>query len=271
MFSERVNKPWIVDDELRALIAPLLPVWPLRQRGPKPLPDRLCLQGILFVLHTGIGWEHLPQELGFGSGMTCWSRLDRWCQVGAFEALHHILLARLHAAGELDWSRVCVNASHLKAKRGGSGVGPSPVDRGKPGSKHHVVCDGDGVPLKVITTGGNVPDIAVAEALVAAIPPVAGRIGRPRSKPDTVLADKGYDSMAFRAYRKRRRIQAVISQRRRRDIIGLGSLHWVVERTISHLHQFKRLVIRWERRLDLHEAFTSLASALICWRRLARV
>jgi transposase len=62
-----VSKPWIVDDELWALIEPLLPGWPSR-RGRKPIPDRLCLQGVLFVLHTGIGWEHLPQELGFGSG-----------------------------------------------------------------------------------------------------------------------------------------------------------------------------------------------------------
>jgi transposase len=195
-----VSRPWIVDDELRALIEPLLPAWPSRRPGRKPIPDRLCLQGVLFVLYTEIGWEQLPQELGFGSGMTCWRRLERWCRAGVFDRLHRLLLARLHAAGELDWSRVCIDASHVKAKRGGAGVGPSPVDRGKPGSKHHIVCDGQGLPLKVITTGGNVPDIAMAEALIGAIPPVAGRIGRPRSKPDAVLADKGYDSAAFRSY-----------------------------------------------------------------------
>lgn len=201
--------------------------------------------------------------------MTCWRRLDQWCRAGVFEALHRLLLANLHAAGEVDWSRVCIDASHVKAKKGGSGVGPSPVDRGKPGSKHHIVCDGAGLPLRVITTGGNVPDIAMAQTLIATIPPVAGRIGRPRSRPDAVLADKGYDSAAFRTHLKGRGILAVISQRKRRDIIGLGSLRWVVERTIAHLHQFKRLATRWERRLDLHEALTSLASALICWRRFA--
>lgn len=220
MFPVRVSKPWIVDDELWALIEPLLPGWPSR-RGRKPIPDRLCLQGVLFVLHSGIGWEHLPQELGFGSGMTCW-RLERWCRAGVFDRLHRLVLARLHGAGELDWSRVCIDASHVKAKRGGAGVGPSPVDRGKPGSKHHVVCDGGGLPLKVITTGGNVPDIAMAEALIAAIPPVAGRIGRPRSKPDAVLADKGYGSAAFRAYLERRGILAV----RSRSANGATSSAW---------------------------------------------
>lgn len=66
-----------MNDELWALVEPLLPGWPHGRPGHNPIPDRLCLQGVLFVLYTGIGWEHLPQELGFGSGMTCWRRLDR--------------------------------------------------------------------------------------------------------------------------------------------------------------------------------------------------
>lgn len=70
-------RPWEVDDELWAVIEPLLPKVERRTRHPgrKRHPDRLVFQGILFVLHTGIAWEHLPQELGFGSGMTCWRRL----------------------------------------------------------------------------------------------------------------------------------------------------------------------------------------------------
>lgn len=81
------TKPWIVDDELRGLIAPLLPQSPRRFRYPgrKRLDDRLVLQGILFVLHTGIGWEHLPQELGFGSGMTAWRRLHAWQNAGVWD------------------------------------------------------------------------------------------------------------------------------------------------------------------------------------------
>jgi hypothetical protein len=66
-----MSKPWVIEDELRDRIESLLPPWPDKAPGPRPIPDRLCLQGILFELHTGIGWEDLPQELGFGSGMTC--------------------------------------------------------------------------------------------------------------------------------------------------------------------------------------------------------
>jgi transposase len=104
------------------LIEPLLPVKERRYRYPgrKRLPDRQALQGILFVLHTGISWMHLPAELGFGSGVTCWRRLDEWQRAGVWERLHQLLLARLRAADEIEWSRAVVDASHVQAKKGAS-------------------------------------------------------------------------------------------------------------------------------------------------------
>lgn len=94
-----------------------LPPWPEKAPGPRPVPDRLCLQGILYVLHNDIAWQLLPLALGFGAGQTCWRRLERWQQAGVFGQLHRILPARLHAAGELDWSRACVDGSHVRAKK----------------------------------------------------------------------------------------------------------------------------------------------------------
>ena len=78
------SAPWIVSDELWELVEPLLPKVERRFRYPgrKRSPDRPALQGILFVLHTGIAWQHLPAELGFGSGVTCWRRLDEWQRAG---------------------------------------------------------------------------------------------------------------------------------------------------------------------------------------------
>ena len=111
-------RPWDVDDELWALIEPVLPPWPRKAPGPKPIADRACLQGILFVLHTGIGWEDLPQELGFGSGMTCWRRLERWTEAGVFDQVHRILLAKLNAANRIDWTRAAMDGSHIDAKKG---------------------------------------------------------------------------------------------------------------------------------------------------------
>ncbi|WP_328435376.1 transposase [Nocardia puris] len=77
-----------------------------------------CLQGILFVPITGIGWEDLPQELGFGSGMTCWRRLRDWQTAGVFEAMHTAILAHCHRAGLIDFDRVIPDGSHVRAKRG---------------------------------------------------------------------------------------------------------------------------------------------------------
>ena len=112
--------PWIVSDELWELVEPLLPVRERRFRYPgrRRLPDREALQGILFVLHTGIAWTRLPVELGFGSGVTCWRRLDEWQRAGVWERLHAELLARLRAAGEIEWSRAIADSSHVQAKKG---------------------------------------------------------------------------------------------------------------------------------------------------------
>ncbi|WUQ57602.1 IS5 family transposase [Streptomyces canus] len=264
-------RPWIVDDDLWALIEPLLPTWPQKAPGPKPVDDRLCLQGILYVLYNDVSWQLLPLELGFGSGQTCWRRLGRWHEAGVFEQLHRLLLAELHAADALDWSRACVDASHIRAKKRGEATGPSPVDRGKTGSKHHLICDGRGTPFKVITTAANVNDVTQTLALVDGIPPVAGKPGRPRRRPDALLGDKGYDSNPNRHELHRRRILPVISRKGAPNIKDLAKLRYVVEQTFSLLHHFKRLAVRWERRLDLHDALVSLARSLICWRRLKRI
>ncbi len=74
---------------------------------------------ILFVLHTGIAWEHLPQELGYGSGMTCWRLLAEWDKAGVWQRLHEILLDQLRAADALDFSRAAVDSSQIRALKGG--------------------------------------------------------------------------------------------------------------------------------------------------------
>ena len=118
--GKRQSRPWIVSDELWSLIEPLLPVpGPKLVAGRPRVPDRQALCGILFVLHTGIQWEFLPQELGFGSGMTCWRRLEEWNRAGVWKQLHELLLAELQAAGKLDWSRAVIDSSHVRAARRG--------------------------------------------------------------------------------------------------------------------------------------------------------
>ena len=108
----------ILDDELWALIEPLLPPpKPRRSRYPgrKPLDDRALLTGILFILQTGLRRDLLPREMGCGSGMSCWRRLRDWHAAGVWDRLHEVLLAKLRAADQIDWSRVVVDSSSIRA------------------------------------------------------------------------------------------------------------------------------------------------------------
>jgi transposase len=262
--------PWIVSHELWARIQPLLLVPPRRADHPgrKRLDDRKVLCGILFVLYTGIRWEFLPQELGFGSGMTCWRRLRDWNDAGVWTRLHENLLAELHAAGVLDWSRAVIDGSHLRAMKGGPKSGPSPVDRARTGSKHHLITEAHGIPLQASLTGGNRNDVTQLMPLIQDIPPVRGRRGRPRRRPDTVYADRAYDHDKYREQVRAVGVTPVIARRGTEHGSGLGQYRWVVEQTFALLHWFRRLRIRWEIRDDIHEAFLRLACAIICLRRL---
>jgi transposase len=113
-----MTKP-LVSDELWAVVAPLLPPEPPKPKGGRPrLSDRAALTGIIFVLKSGIPWEMLPQEMGCGSGMTCWRRLRDWHEAGVWDRLHHVLLDRLGEAGQIDWSRAALDSTSIPAKRG---------------------------------------------------------------------------------------------------------------------------------------------------------
>ena len=114
----------LVPDELWAIVEPLLPPHPPRPRGGrKPVDDRACFAGILFVLKTGIAWEDLPQEMNCGCGMTCWRRLVAWHEAGVFDRLHEELLARLRAEGLLDTGHALADSGSVRAVFGGERPG----------------------------------------------------------------------------------------------------------------------------------------------------
>src|SRR3990172_2891337 len=109
----------LVSDELWAVVAPLLPSEPPKPKGGRPrVPDRACLTGIIFVLKTGLPWELLPQEMGCGSGMTCWRRLHDWQQAGVWTQLHQELLNRLGGADQIDWERAGLDRASIPATKG---------------------------------------------------------------------------------------------------------------------------------------------------------
>ena len=122
--------------------------------------------------------------------------------------------------------------------------------------------------MAALLTSANTNDITQLKPLVTGIPAVRGQPGRPRRRPQRVQGDRGYDSEPHRRWLRALGIQPVLAKRNTPHGSGLGIFRWVVERTLAWLHQFRRLRIRYERRPDIHEAFMSLACALICWRRL---
>lgn len=143
------------------------------------------------------------------------------------------------------------------------------MDRGRPGSKHHLIVDAHGISLQVTLTGGNRNDVTQLLPLVDSIPPIRGVRGRPRRKPREVFADRGYDHDKYRRLLRARGITPRIARRGVAHGSGLGKHRWVVERGFAWLHAYKRLHARWERRADLHLGLLQLACVLICHRNLS--
>ena len=122
----------LLTDELWERIEPLLPpTKPKPKGGRPPIENRLALTGILFVLRTGCGWEYLPQEMGCGSGMTCWRRLRDWQAAGVWEKVWRLLLDELGLAGEIDWSKAIFDSCSVRAVFGGRRLAPIPPTVGK--------------------------------------------------------------------------------------------------------------------------------------------
>ena len=118
----------LVSDELWTIIEPHIPVKKRKKRhtGRKPLPNRQCLCGIIFVLKSGIPWEMLPQEMGCGSGMTCWRRLRDWQKAGVWKTVHQVLLDRLRQADAIDFERALVDSATVRAVGGAKQPAPAP-------------------------------------------------------------------------------------------------------------------------------------------------
>src|SRR5262245_55037208 len=206
----------LLPDVLWERIEPLLP--PLKPRrfrfpGRKPLTHRQALTGILFVLRTGIRWNDLPCELGCGSGSACRKRLQAWQNLGVWDRLHQLLLEELQEADKIDWSRAAVDSSTVRALGGGEDTGPNPTDRGRKGSKHHTVVDANGIPLAATVTAANVPDVKELLKVVDEIEPVAGKVGRPKQRPEELYGDRAYDSEPHREELRQHSIDPKLARR----------------------------------------------------------
>jgi transposase len=186
-----------IDDALWAEIVPLSPVRQRRRRYPgrKAIGDRLVLSGILHVLHTGIAWEDLPR------GVRRRIRGDVLAQAAGLAGRRRMGCRAPAPSGQAQCRR-CDRLVARERRRfpypcafGGSFTGPSPDDRARNGSKHHLLVDQACIPLAVALTAGNRNDITQLIALLEQLHarPVKANQGRPRQGPERLLADRADD------------------------------------------------------------------------------
>jgi transposase len=149
-------------------------------------------------------------------------------------------------------------------------TGPSPVDRGKPGSKIHALSDRGGLPISVGVSAANTHDSRALKPLVMAIPAIKSRRGPRRRKPGKLHADKAYDQPHLRHWVRNRGIGVRIARKGIESNDKLGKHRWVIERTIAWLTGYRRLTIRYERKAEHFLAFLTLGAALTCFKKLCK-
>jgi transposase len=149
-------------------------------------------------------------------------------------------------------------------------TGPSPVDRGKPGSKIHVLSERTGLPLSVAVSAANTNDSFALKPLVMAIPAIRSRRGPRRRKPDKLHADKAYDHADLRQWVRDQGIKVRIARKGIESTTKLGTHRWVIERTMAWLTGYRRLTLRYERKATHFCAFLTLGATLTCFKKLTR-
>ncbi|WP_421958354.1 IS5 family transposase [Prescottella subtropica] len=258
----------LVPDALWEIVEPLIPQFTPRPQGggSAPVDDRAVFTAIVYVLASGCAWRQLPPSFGV-TVPTAHRRFTAWVAAGVFEELHRAVLDRLGSSGEVDWSAAILDAASVRAKKGGL-TGPSPVDRGKKGSKIHVLSDADGIPLVVAVSAANIHDSRLLQPVVSAIPAVRSRRGPRRHRPGRLRADKGYDSDSHRRWLREHRIVPRIARRGIDSNDRLGRYRWKIERTLAWLTGYRRLTIRYERYGENFAGFLHLAAALTCFKKL---
>ncbi|WP_220295153.1 IS5 family transposase [Streptomyces sp. MBT84] len=261
----------LVPDGLWSLVDPLLPSFSARPQGggTAPVDERAVFTAVVYVLTSGCAWRHLPETFGV-SPATAHRRFSAWTEAGLWRRLHLAVLDELGSRGELDWTSAIVDAASVRAKRG-SLTGRNPVDRGKKGSKLHVLSDAQGLPLALGVSGANVHDSQALLPLVLGIPAIRSRRGPRRRRPGRIRADKAYHSADRLAWLRSRGIVPRIARPGIESSEHLGRPRWKIERSISWLFGYRRLTVRYERKGSHFLAFLRLAAALTCYKKLAKL
>jgi putative transposase len=261
---------WEVPDKMWKKIRKL----PLGEKEPgtpgrPPIPSRVVLNGILYVLRTGCQWKAAPKE--YGSGSTLHRRFQEWEEANIMDTIVEMMLTWYDKTKGIDWQWQSIDTKMAPAPLGGEETGPNPTDRSKIGTKRHLLIDGNGAPLAFHLTAANRHDMK-------GIPELIGE-GFLTVRPILTLdrlqhlcLDKAYDAPETDEFLQ---AQGYILHTKRRGektpVAGIGEKtypprRWKVERTISWLNNMRKLRTRWEKKACNYRALWLLATALIVFR-----
>jgi len=273
---------WRMPDDFWSCVAPLIPAPPDPKLHPlgcqrQRRDPRDVLDAILFVLRTGCHWKALDATLYGVSGSTAWRRFEEWTRAGVFARLWSDLLGDYDDEVGIDWQWLACDGAMTKAPRGGSATGDNPTDRAKSGAKRSLLTEAAGMPLAIVAAGANVNDHLLLgetiDQIVVDVPTPSALEARGRAPEVGLCLDKGYDYAS--TYTQLAELGWIGHVRSRgeealdlRAIPGYRARRWVVERTHSWLNRFRRLLVRWERKVANHLGFLQLACAVIVWRSL---
>ena len=219
--------------------------------GRPPLPTITVVETLRFFLREGVQWRELRAAAGRACGSTLRRRLDGWSATALLRRVHVALIRMVRSGPEPARWDVVLDSCSVRAKRGGELTGPNPTDRGKPGTKYHVVASTDGLPLGVVPSAANVHDTRLFPHLLRLAQVVCVAIGR-------LYADAGYDSAENRGLCLRDGIQPYIRKVGTPHGSGLGAVRCVVEHDCAWLLADKRLDRRQDR---LGRVILSLSTA----------
>jgi putative transposase len=264
-YVHQIDARYRLSDELWILILPLLPERPPPPRGGRPRrDDRQCMEGILNVLRTSIPWRALPRC--FGPATTLHDRFQEWACAGVFDRLWEQCLLAYDREVGIQWTWQSMDGVMTKAPLGGEATGPNPTDRAKSGTKRSLLTGGAEIPLAVVVAPANRNDCKLVE------PALEARRVLPPAVSQHLCMDKGYDSENVRtvleAYWSTHHIRSrgeeleEMERNRKRK-----ARRWVVERAHAWMNQFRRLLIRWERKVANYLAFVQFACAAIVFRQ----
>jgi transposase len=215
----------------------------------------------------------------YGSPTTCWRRLKRWEEDGTWERIWRSLLALLDEFGKLEWAKAFLDGGFVPAKKGERGVGKT--KRGK-GTKVMLVADGNGLPIGFYLASANHHEVRLAVPALQTVRVTRPKRGRPKQRPDELVADKAYDRKRLRRWLRSKRIKPTIPSYERRACkqprrgrplkAGLGyAERWKVERTFAWLGNFRRLLVRHERYLSTLRAFFLIAFIFMSLKRFTEM